>query len=99
VCRIILTYETAAARSVVSQKRGFPAHFVIRQGLALRQGLVDRNQDGSLCSALASIRGAPHRHASERTFTPDAILDERGLGDKTEHKPARSRQTIPAKAV
>jgi hypothetical protein len=32
VCRIILTYETAAARSVVPQKRGFPAHFVIRQG-------------------------------------------------------------------
>ena len=32
MCRIILTYETAAARSVVPQKRGFPAHFVIRQG-------------------------------------------------------------------
>ena len=25
MCRIILTYETAAARSVVAQKRGFPA--------------------------------------------------------------------------
>jgi hypothetical protein len=36
VCRIILTYETAAARSVVPQKRGFPAHFVIRQGQELK---------------------------------------------------------------
>ena len=34
VCRIILTYETAAARSVVAQKCGFSAHFVIRQGQA-----------------------------------------------------------------
>ena len=31
VCWIILTYETAAANSVVAQKRAFPAHFVIRQ--------------------------------------------------------------------
>ena len=37
MCRIILTYETAAARSVVAQKRGFPAHFVIRQGQGLNR--------------------------------------------------------------
>jgi hypothetical protein len=41
VCRIILTYETAAARSVVTQKRGFPAHFVIRQGQVVVPHLAD----------------------------------------------------------
>ena len=46
-----------------------------------------RNQNNSLCAALASVRRAGDRHDSAGVLGPDAVLDDSGTGEEAARIP------------